>query len=1255
MLTADRSQYLLATDVETIHPLSSKLVSVAAPSTDFDVDNVAGTPLLVGHGVVPCDLHNPCVMVVNTSTVDFVVRPGDIVAQRGYESAETTEICCSALMLQHTEQAGGLDVFLKDKELQKRLTRQQRKQLFSMLQKYKSLFDPAPTNHATTAASHVIDTESSRPISAAPYQTTPERREFISQEVVKLVNSGQISPSTSPWASPVVLVMKKDGSVRFCIDYRRLNAVTKRDCYPLPRIDDALHALQGMTWFTSLDLAQGYWQVPMDANSKEKTAFVSHAGLYEFNVMPFGLTNAPATFQRMMDLVLAGVKWKSCLVYLDDIIVFSKDFDSHVKDVEEVLQRLQKSKLYIKPQKCMLCSSSVNYLGHIVSGSGIRLDPIKVRALKDMPPPDTLKKLQSFLGFSNYYKRFVSNYASVASPLYRLLCVGTPWKWGKVEEQAFQTLKDLISEQTMLHQPDGTLPFILDTDGSKDGLGVVLSQVRDGIEEPIAFDSRALSKLERKWHCCEFEALAAVWGVRQFAHFLTDREFTIRVDHHNLRWLKTAKKSRLQRWALELLPFHYDTAYRRGVEHCNCDGLSRNPVARTDGESRQCEICSLTNITTSESPEVESALMVQSSEVPSVDFDELRRMQLADPSLKTIIDKLRAPLVVNSDGVDGREPSFCYENDTLFFIDKESAWEPVLRLCVPDGPIRTVVMRQYHSSEVTGHLGFTKTYGRLRERFHWVGMKEDVLDFVKSCKQCQLRKTRYRPQGLLQPIRVNEPWELVGMDIFGELPCTENGNRWCLVFIDHFTKYPEIIPLRKIDSTTIADCIHNYLICRHGCPSRLLSDRGPQFLASPVKRLCKRYGINKLFTTPYHPQGDPQAESFMKILGHCLAILAKDRKADWDRFCESVAFAYRTAIHPTTRYSPFFLNHLREARLPADRNLMQSIGFGTPGIVSADSEDLRWNIMCNVRSQVTNLLRQSQSTSKHRYDVGRRPHTYAPGDYVLLRRPGLVGKLADKWQGPFCVKEIRNNGLTITIEHPKSGQSQVVHTDRLAPFHTSTTTDSRPTTVSTVPEGLRADPDPESNCQLLDSPCFSEHRAYPISKNNHVTPSAPLSNPEAVEVPITPSSIISPLPFATVSSVITNSEPERSCPLSIVPSVPVAEIPISNSEISPQPTIAVEATSTPVPDTPVIPLVSDIGAEAEGSDEADEESDELEVDKILGYDQRSDGDWYKVRWRGYGPRDDTWEPTDNLSNATDAVTSFKVKWNQTHPNNPFIL
>ncbi len=398
------------------------------------------------------------------------------------------------------------------------LTPTQYKQMEAFLLEHTDLFALSPMElGCTDRATHSIDTGTHPPVHQHARRTPFALRHRIDEMVQQMIEQGVIQPSQSPWASPVVLVEKKDGSLRFCIDYRRLNAITKMDVFPLPRIDDTLDLLAHSRYFTTLDLASGYWQVPMDPESREKTAFTTHSGLYEFTVMPFGLCNAPATFQRLIETVLAGLTRSACMAYIDDILVIGKTYDEHLENLELVLDRLRKAGLKLKPGKCDFGKGEVTYLGYVVSRNGLAPDPRKVTAIQEFPQPIDLKSLRSFLGLASYYRRFIPQFSVVASPLHALTRKEMSFVWDAVCEKAFSRLKDLWTSAPVLAFPDFSQDFLLETDASGLGLGAVLAQKQeDGSTRPVAFASRTLQAHERNYGATELEALGVVWAVKHF-------------------------------------------------------------------------------------------------------------------------------------------------------------------------------------------------------------------------------------------------------------------------------------------------------------------------------------------------------------------------------------------------------------------------------------------------------------------------------------------------------------------------------------------------------------------------------------------------------------------------------------------------------------------------------------------------------------------------------------------------------------------
>ena len=443
----------------------------------------------------------------------------------------------------------------------------------------------------TDVVEHEIRLSDETPFKLPVRRLGPSQREVVQTEVQKVIDAGKVVPSSSPYASPVVLVRKKDGTLRLCIDYRRLNELTIKDAFPLPRIDDSLDSLGGAKWFCTLDLASGYWQIRMAAKDRHKTAFVTHMGLYEWLVMPFGLANAPATFGRMMAQILGDITYTKCLVYLDDVIVFGATWPEILQNLRDVFVRLEKAGLRLKPTKCFLFRERVQYLGHIVSSKGVSPDPNKVAAVLDWHVPSTLKELRAFLGLAGYYRRFVEDFSRLADPLYELTKKGQPFTWSPRQQASFEQLKKALTSPPVLSYPTREGLFVLDTDASNVSIGAVLSQVQGGEERVIAYASKRLSDVERRYCTTKRELFAVIYAVRWFRSYLIGRHFVIRTDHSALRWLKSYREGddTMTRWNYMLDEYDFDIIHRKGAKHCNADALSRSTrlCPRWD-----CEDCS---------------------------------------------------------------------------------------------------------------------------------------------------------------------------------------------------------------------------------------------------------------------------------------------------------------------------------------------------------------------------------------------------------------------------------------------------------------------------------------------------------------------------------------------------------------------------------------------------------------------------------------------------------------------------------------
>ena len=496
---------------------------------------------------------------------------------------------CVAALQEERDREERLSALMQALSLDKvELPREESDRLQELVLKFAGLFalDNSELGQ-TSIVTHIIDTGDSPPVRQLPRRIPFSLRGKVHQLVGDMLQQGVIVPSSSPWASPIVLVAKKDGTTRFCVDYRKLNAITKLDVFPLPRIDDSLDLLASTQYFTTLDLASGYWQVGMDRDSQEKTAFTTHAGLYEFTVMPFGLCNAPATFQRLMESVLADLAREKCLVYIDDVLVIGHTFEEHLHNLEEVFARLEKAGLKLKPSKCKLARSEVDFLGYVVSRDGISTDPRKISAIAEYPPPTDLKSLRAFLGLTSYYRRFISSFSSIANPLYALTRKDAPFVWSPDCDTAFHQLKELLTQAPVLAYPSFGKDFLLETDASGVGLGAVLSQKqKDGTIRPLAFASRTLQTHEKNYGISELEALAVVWAVKHFRHYIYGYHCTVFIDHEALKsLLNTPQPSgKLARWGMALQELDLKIEYRPGRANGQADALSRYPVSLQESD-----------------------------------------------------------------------------------------------------------------------------------------------------------------------------------------------------------------------------------------------------------------------------------------------------------------------------------------------------------------------------------------------------------------------------------------------------------------------------------------------------------------------------------------------------------------------------------------------------------------------------------------------------------------------------------------------
>ena len=910
--------------------------------------------------------------------------------------------------------------------------------LYEMLSTYADCISKGPWDLGTAkGVQHTINTGSAQPIQVPPRRVPFHKRQEMRSQVDEMLEAKIIEPSDSPWSSPVVLVAKPDGSQRFCVDYRAVNSVTRRDLYPLPRCVDILESLSGAQWFSHLDLLRGYWQIDVAEGDREKTAFATPDGLYQFRKLSFGLTNAPACFMRAMHLILKGLCWSDCLVYLDDIIVFGRTLQEHRERLSLVLSRLTEAGLKINPKKCKLLCEQVVVLGHVVSGEGISTDPEKIRVIKEWPVPADESQLKAFLGTAGYYRQFVPNYAHIASPLHRACQKGDRFTWTAECQEAFLHIKNKLTNAPILAFPKLDVPFILDSDASDGGLGAVLSQVQYGRERVIAYAARALSKAERNYSTTRKELLALLWGTERFETFLYGRRFLVRTDHSALQWLRNFKNPRGQvaRWVERLNDFDFEVEHRPGQLHGNADGLSRFPW-----EEDACE-------------KIETdATLIQSVNMGPLSTESIQAAQNQDPVLSQVVKWLETGVRPARGDVEGggrKLLSYWSQWGRLFLRDGLVCrrWEHELtgqeiyhQICLPES-IVSQVLGALHNDPSSGHLGVSKTLEKVRRRFYWHGMREDVEMHVRRCVPCaEVNDPPKRPKAPLINIKAGHPLQRVALDIVGPTPRSTAGHEWLLVVSDHFTKFAQAFPVKNTSAVTLAKKVMDEYMCRFGCFEGLHSDQGANVDGAVFKGLCDLIEAAKTRTTPYHPQGDGQVERLNKSLVKILSKLISDHRRDWADFVPKAVLAYNTSVHESTGFTPYRLMFGREAILPLDALLglettpSQGVVQTYPDFVVEQKQQLE-----ETEQIVRENLKRAQKLQKAYYDTKSHGQPFRVGDRVWYRNRTRTRrkKFIKPWCGPWKVlKALSDVTYRIEKERRRPGkrrQRKVVHFNYLKP------------------------------------------------------------------------------------------------------------------------------------------------------------------------------------------------------------------------------
>lgn len=955
--------------------------------------------------------------------------------------------------------------------------------------KYSSIFYlPGDKLSVTDIYTHNISLKPNvSPIFSKPYRLPKSQKVEIEQQIDKMLKEGIIEPSKSDWSSPILLVPKKVDSTghkkwRLVVDYRKLNNLIEDDKYPLPDITEIIEALSGSIYFTHLDLYQGYYNVNLDKNSRKYTAFSS--GQYQMCRLPMGMKTSPNSFSRMMNLAMSGLNNEKCLIYLDDLIVFGRNLDIHNKNLQDVFERLKKVKLKLNPSKCTFLKKQILYLGHLISNEGILPDPDKVIAVKNYPTPQNADEVKRFVAFTNYYRKFIKNFAEIAYPLNQLCRKNVNFVWDNKCKKAFETLKECIISPPILDYPDFSEHnhFILQTDASNTAIGAILSN-KNG--RPVAFTSRTLNKAESNYPVIEKELLAIVWAVKHFRPYLYGQKFLVRTDHKPLIYLFGMKdpSSRLMKFRLVLEEYNFDVEYVKGSDNAAADALSRicltsqelkdinnNIHVLTRAQSRKnCEqdSSSFDIVHTDSRSDQPKVVCTDVKPVESVEMcvinenklHKLRRLKYIekenntfcyDSKNKIIYIKYlssdsrltRREFVIELDAfcesINVKEVCIIKKNDNQEFIKKlveeikSSKNRKGPRICIINNvktvnnrDDRKVILNDFHLLPSSGHAGMRRMINNIKRYYYWSSIDKDVRDYVKRCDKCQRQK---HSLPIKEPMNITSTastaFEKVYLDLVGPFEVDNNNYSYILTLQCELTKYVEAYPLITKKAEEVAQSFVNNFILRYGVPAEITTDRGKEFIATTFKEVCNLLKIKQLNSTAYHHQSLGALEVSHKNLNSFLRIQTDNHPETWSSWLPFWSFAFNTTVHSESKYTPYELVFGKKCSLPS------SLTSQLEPLYNFDDYpcELKYRLQITQKEARNNLLK-SKENRKIAYDKYVNPITYKVNDLVLVKNE-TGNKLSSIFSGPFRV--ISDKSPNVEIE--RNGKIDVVHKNRTKLF-----------------------------------------------------------------------------------------------------------------------------------------------------------------------------------------------------------------------------
>nr|CAD2163108.1 unnamed protein product [Meloidogyne enterolobii] len=731
---------------------------------------------------------------------------------------------------------------------------------------------------------HQIELEpGTRPVQQRPYSIPHALREEVEQQIKEMLKQNIIKPSSSAWASPIVLVKKADGkSWRFAVDYRALNKCTKKQTYLLPRIQDLLDVVGGKSLFSIFDLQSGFHQVKMDKKHTERTAFITHCGLYEFLRLPFGLAGAPHTFQKVMEEMRQQLS-RSFLVYLDDVILGSQTENEHLEDLKAFLNVMCEVGMKLRAEKCRWGCSEIRYLGFLISEKGVRMDEADLKPILKLKKPENLAELRSLIGVFSYFRRFIRGFAELMAPIYDLTKKESMRDWTEKHDKILEEMKERLTTAPILATPKFGKPFILETDASGTAIGACLLQENAQKEiHPIAFYSRTLNKHEKNYSVVELEALALVSALKQFRVYLEGAgTSTVITDNSALTSLFRRKdlQGRLARYQIVLQAFDVNIIYRPGKYNKVGDHLSRYPP-KEDIQIKAIEI------------------------KDKISIEKLIEAQKEDNEITNLTKNKEENIQI----ING-----------LICEKIQNDW----KILIPRG-LKNTIIKEFHEDPLqSAHLGLQRTLEKIKRTMYWKGMTKDITEKLRICEVCQRRKVvgKHLSREEIYPIEpASRRFDRINIDLLGPIQKSLRGHQYIFVAVDSFSKWAMAVPIRNQTASTIADIFLKEIVCRFGIPSLIITDQGTQFMSSTFQDLAKSLNFRHQPTTPYHQSANGLVERFNRTLADMIATCT-DQGKNWVDMLPHVIFAYNTSYNHQIGNSPFFVVHGFLPKLPTEAAL----------------------------------------------------------------------------------------------------------------------------------------------------------------------------------------------------------------------------------------------------------------------------------------------------------------------------------------------